>query len=132
MNGTYLFPEYLVARDWDPSGGGMIFHMIGTQFWPAQLTEVGTKVILQAHLPLFDAPGSTTPFLVGRTGHQKIYCLVNDGERIIVQLNVELENLPSTKESWRADAWNALYGAAQTTHYAQQQDIAARISAIVE
>jgi hypothetical protein len=57
----------------DPHGGGMIFHMIGTQFWLAQLTDAGTGVILTQHLRLFDAPGSSKPFLAGRTGHQKIY-----------------------------------------------------------
>jgi hypothetical protein len=118
--------------NWDPSGSGMIFHMLGTQFWPAQLTDGGSKVILTSHLPLTDAPGSTRPFLAGRTGHQKIYSLVNDGERIILQLTVELENLPSTIERWQADAWSALYDAAQTNYYARQQDIAQRISAIEE
>jgi hypothetical protein len=114
----------------DPNGGGMIFHMIGTQFWPVQLTDAGTGVILTAHLPLFDAPGSSRPFLAGRTGHQKIYSLVNDGERIILQLTIELENLTGTIENWRTEAWNALYNAAQVNYYAQQQDIAARIAAL--
>ena len=114
----------------DPNGGGMILHILGTQFWPAQLTDAGTQVILTAHLPLFDAPGSSKPFLAGRTGHQKIYGLVNDGERIILQLTVELENLPSVIESWRADAWNALYNAAQTRYFGQQQQISSDIAAI--
>ena len=33
-------------------------------------------------------------------------------------------------ERWQADAWNALYNAAQVKYYAEQQDIAARITAI--
>lgn len=114
----------------DPNGGGMILHMLGTQFWPAQLTDAGTGVIVTAHLPLFDAPGSSKPFLAGRTGHQKIYSLVNDGERIILQLTVELENLPSAIENWRADAWNTLYNAEQTRYFGQQQKISERIAAI--
>lgn len=129
--GTAIKQIYLDCNiNWDPSGGGMIFHMLGTQFWPVQLTDAGTKVILTQHLPLFDAPGSTRPFLAGRTGHQKIYSLVNDGERIILQLTVELENLPSALEGWQDDAWDRLYGAAQTQYYARQQDIAARVAAI--
>jgi hypothetical protein len=87
-------------------------------------------VILKAHFPLFDAPGSSKPFLAGRTGHQKIYCLVNAGERIIVQLTVELENLPSVIEKWEDETWNALYNAAQIRYFAQQQEIAAQIAAI--
>lgn len=129
--GTAIKQVFLDCNiNWDPNGSGMIFHMIGTQFWPVQLTDAGTKVILKAHEPLFEAPGSPKPFLAGRTGHQKIYCLVNDGERIIIQLTVELDHAPGTVENWQANAWNALYNAAQVNYYAQQQDIAARITAI--
>ena len=50
---------------------------------------------------------------------------MKDGQNIIVQLTVELENLPDVIENWRDATWNALYNAAQTRHFAQQQDIAA-------
>jgi hypothetical protein len=111
-------------------GGGMVFQMMGTQFWPVQLTDVGSKIIVQKHTLLVDAPGSVAPFLEGRTGHQKLYCVVHDGFNIVVQLTVELDNLPDVIEKWRADAWNALYSAAQVNYFAQQQDISARIAAL--
>jgi hypothetical protein len=131
-SGTAIKQVFLdCSINWDPSGGGMIFIMIGTQFWPVGLTDEGTKWIHKEHFKLLDdTPASTTPFLAGRTGHQKVYCLVNDGERIIVQLTVELETLTSVKDKWQAHTWNALYNAAQVKYYAEQQDIAARITAI--
>lgn len=115
----------------DPHGGGMIFHMLGSQFWPIQLRDVD-GVIITVHQPLFDGPGSSKPFLAGRAGHQNIFCLINDGERIIIQLTVELENPSNAVEIWRDDAWDRLYAAAQTQYYMSQQDIAARIAAIEE
>ena len=43
-------------------------------------------------------------------------------------LTVGIEVAPSGKAQWQSDVWNALYNAAQTQYYAQQQDIAAKIS----
>lgn len=116
--------------NWNPSGGGMILHILGTQFWPVQRTDMGSKVIIERHLLLVDAPGSSAPFLARRTGHQKVYFLVNDGEKIIIQFTVELKNTQKILEEWQADTWNALYNAAQIRYFAQQQDILAQIGAL--
>jgi hypothetical protein len=49
-----------------------------------------------------------------------------------INLKVDLEVAPETIELWQTEVWSALYNAAQARHFAQQQEIAARISAIEE
>ena len=47
----------------------MIFHMIGTQFWPAQLTDAGTKLILTSTFNLYSTlPGAPTRSLQDEQG----------------------------------------------------------------
>jgi hypothetical protein len=120
-------------------GGGMGLCILGTQFGPGVgaltadpiiFAHDGVNLVHAEHMLLYDAVGSTTPFLAGQTGHQKIYCLVHVGEHIIIKLVVELDHAPGVIEGWQADVWNALYSAAQVNYYAQQQDISARIAAL--
>jgi hypothetical protein len=45
-------------------------------------------------------------------------------------LTAEVQPTQAAMERWQFDVWNALYTAAQTKYYAQQQDIAGRIAAL--
>jgi hypothetical protein len=54
----------------------------------------------------------------------------NNAASVWVGLTVHLEKTSESVERWTDDVWNALYSAAQTKYYADQQDIAARIAAI--
>jgi hypothetical protein len=47
-----------------------------------------------------------------------------------VELTAEFSPTDATMAQWLSDAWTALYNAAQTQYYTQQQDIAAKISAL--
>ncbi len=67
-------------------------------------------------------------FLKGATGSQKVNFRFVDAGPVYIGLVVSIEPTSSAMQRWGNDVWNALYNAAQTQYYAQQQDIAARIS----
>ena len=71
-------------------------------------------------------------FMHGATGGQKIVFWLWRSDHPALTLEVLLDTTPETTDQWQIDTFNALYAAAQTQHYAEQQDIAARISAIEE
>jgi hypothetical protein len=113
-------------------------HIGDNETWPA-LIVMGAKVqddwqnknpgcmdLLEA--PLLASDG--LPFMRGATGEQKITFFLNQSDTEWIGLVIYLDNTPGTVEQWRADVWSALYNAAQVNYYAEQQDIAARISAI--
>lgn len=70
------------------------------------------------------------PFLAGATGHQTVTFFTQDGDQAWVGLTVYLDAAPEKIEEWRSGVWTALFNAAQTAYYGQQQVINARIQAI--
>ncbi|MDW6065406.1 hypothetical protein SAZ11_55910 [Streptomyces sp. FXJ1.4098] len=52
------------------------------------------------------------------------------GVHPVLLLTAEVQPTQAAMERWQFDVWNALYTAAQTKYYAQQQDIAGRIAAL--
>jgi len=69
-------------------------------------------------------------FMRGATGEQNVAFWLWRSDTPSINLKVILETAEDTINQWRNDVWNALYTAAQTNHFAVQQDILARISAI--
>ncbi|MGF1428242.1 hypothetical protein [Kitasatospora sp. LaBMicrA B282] len=75
------------------------------------------------------APGGTN-FLAGATGTQPILMTFDDVSTESLEFTVVCVPTADAMAQWRSDVWNALYSAAQTDYYAQQQDIAGRIAAL--
>ncbi|WP_367026753.1 hypothetical protein ABZN20_03490 [Methylococcus sp. ANG] len=71
-------------------------------------------------------------YLKGATGEQNVLFWMWHSDSPAISLKVDLEIAPETIELWQAEVWTALYNAAQARHFAQQQEIAARIGAIEE
>jgi hypothetical protein len=69
-------------------------------------------------------------FMRGATGDQTVKFWLWRSDSPAITLKVVLETTPETIEQWRSDVWTALYNAAQTRYFAQQQEIVARIGAI--
>ena len=69
-------------------------------------------------------------FLEHGVGDQNVVFVFQGADAAAITLTVDLELTPETIEQWQMDVWNALYNAAQTQYYANQQDISARITAL--
>ena len=72
-----------------------------------------------------------SPFMIGAVGpdqHVTFWLWRSDSPSIT--LKVTLETTPETIAQWQQETFNALFTAAQTRHFAEQQEIAQRISAI--
>jgi len=67
-------------------------------------------------------------FLIGGTGHQVITFRLIHVDIAEVLLKICFQPTAQAQAQWQIDVWNALYNAAQTQYYAQQQDIAAKIA----
>ncbi|WP_228562320.1 hypothetical protein [Catenulispora rubra] len=76
---------------------------------------------------LIDA-GTNAPFLQGAVGQQQIGFYFQQANSAQLQVLVATKPSPEAIETWRTQTWNAIYDAAQTQYYAQQQDIAARVA----
>jgi hypothetical protein len=70
------------------------------------------------------------PYMQGATGEQKISFFLDNSDLPWIGIEAELETDPAVIEQWRSDTWSALYNAAQTAYYAEQQDIAGKIAAL--
>ncbi|MEV8631965.1 hypothetical protein AB0395_09940 [Streptosporangium sp. NPDC051023] len=113
----------------DDSDDGMNFDVIGSRIEGAWQNQGGALVIRDHRVM---SVSSGVPFMQGYTGHQKVTFFFHHAEQALVRLAVNLELTPEAIEQWRTDVWNALYDAAQNEHFAQQQEIAARVAAIEE
>lgn len=67
-------------------------------------------------------------FLVGATGHQVITFRLIHVDIADIKFKISVQPTQQARAQWVMDVWNALYNAAQTQYYAEQQDIAARIA----
>jgi hypothetical protein len=106
-----------------PGGVNIGFGVIGTTFFqrapqPDQMPLPSTEL----------KTASGVDFLFHAEGAQNVLFMAQDANSASVNLTVEVERSPDGYAQWQSDVWNALYSAAQTQYYAQQQDIAAQIS----
>jgi GH18 family chitinase len=69
-------------------------------------------------------------FLEGLSGQQYVTWGVTAWAGGVIEVDVQLKLTDDAFKAWQEQAWNALYNAAQTQYYAEQQDIQARISAL--
>ncbi|MFD7462078.1 MULTISPECIES: hypothetical protein [unclassified Streptomyces] len=69
-------------------------------------------------------------FLEGVTGSPVVVFFWDEVSVQSIQLTVRLRPTAEAYAQWRSDVWNALYNAAQTRYFVEQQDIAARITAL--
>ncbi|WP_433654740.1 hypothetical protein ACQPW1_28545 [Nocardia sp. CA-128927] len=71
-------------------------------------------------------------FLQGATGSPTVVLTFDWVSTQTLQLTARLRPLGRTYQQWQIDVWTALFNAAQTTYFAEQQDIAARVAALEE
>lgn len=69
-------------------------------------------------------------FMAGATGTPVLVLVFDQVSTQSLLLTAEVQPTQAAMERWQFDVWNALYTAAQTKYYAQQQDIAGRIAAL--
>src|SRR5262249_47524174 len=67
-------------------------------------------------------------FLYHAKGKRTVTYFFSHANQTFVGLDIYTEPTDQAKQQWRTDVWNALYNAAQTQYYAQQQDIAGKIA----
>jgi hypothetical protein len=76
----------------------------------------------------------TTPqynnFMLHYTGDQSIDCFFQWANVADVRFTIQTEPTPQTVQGWVSSVWNALYNAAQTVFYAQQQAINSQIQVL--
>jgi hypothetical protein len=71
-------------------------------------------------------------FLEGATGSPVVIFFWDEVAVQSIELIVRLKPSKHAMDQWRAEVWNALFNAAQTTYFARQQDAAAQIAALEE
>jgi hypothetical protein len=84
------------------------------------------KVVGEAGIVSVDNPGKL--YLEHATGRQTVTCFFDGPDQAWIRLTVHTVPTETKVAQWRADVWNALYNAAQTHYFAQQQEIAAEIT----
>jgi hypothetical protein len=73
---------------------------------------------------------SDLDFLKGLSGKQYVMYRVDSSFSGILEVDIQLQLTDDEFVAWQQKAWTALYNAAQTQYYAQQQDILAQIAAL--
>jgi hypothetical protein len=102
------------------------FKILGARTEGAWLDKEELCCLLEADV--FAPDGS--PFMKGATGEQKLACWLDHSSGVSIALKVLLDNTTELIEQWRGEVWNALYNAAQSRYFGEQQKIAERIAAI--
>ena len=69
-------------------------------------------------------------FMFQYMGAQVISCFFQWVDTALVQFTIKLAPTDAAMEQWQASVWSALYNAAQSSFYAQQQTINAQIQAL--
>ncbi|MDX6356445.1 MAG: hypothetical protein QOF98_3348 [Streptomyces sp.] len=103
-----------------------------------QFTIVGSTLSWDSFAELIFPPGTvlkqdtdpTKDFMAGATGAPTLVLVWDECSTQSVLLTVRVRPARLAVEQWQSDVWNALFNAAQTQYYAQQQDIAGRIAAL--
>jgi hypothetical protein len=123
---TEVTEVYVDTQIGDIADDNIHFEIKGSRFEPNWNGKPFALIIRKALLANDDG----SPFLARATGPQKVVAFTHYAAEAWVGLTVHLRTTDETIERWRNDVWNALYNAAQTAYYAEQQDIAARIAAL--
>ena len=127
-----------VTRDFvemkSPSGSNIWFDIVGANsHYEGGDMRGGAPGSFAADKPaiLMTSDGSQL-FLEHAVGQQTVIFWFQWVYAAAVQLTFTLELSPSGIQQWQSDVWNALLNAAQTKYYADQQDLAERISRLEE
>ncbi|WP_103653283.1 hypothetical protein [Bacillus thuringiensis] len=101
------------------AGGGMV-EVLGCPGFqqPSQPQDFGNWV----NVPLPDN------FMVHAAGEVVLSCRLDSTTQAWIQFQAKIAPTDDAMTKWRNDVWNALYNAAQTQFYAEQQRIASQIS----
>jgi hypothetical protein len=108
----------------DDDGTRIHYGVLGTSFARPSDTPVPDTRFVLTDLP-------EKPYL-GATGDQTVVFFLQDVEVGAVGVDYIAERTPERYAQWQSEVWSALYAAAQTKYYAEQQDIATRIADIEE
>lgn len=76
--------------------------------------------------------GKIPNFLKGAMGPQSVTFNIFRANRVFIGLTIDIEPTEEAKQRWKNDVWNALYNAAQTKYYTEQQEIQGKIAALEE
>jgi hypothetical protein len=123
-DGTWITDVTLSAHV--ATGNGYGAHAFGVEGLPATSVHDGT------YNYTFDLTKDYGGFLLHATGAQNLTFFFQWSSAAWVGLVVTTEPTPSAWDEWASAVWTALYNAAQTTFYANQQLIQAKISALQE
>ncbi|WP_316434701.1 hypothetical protein [Leptolyngbya sp. NK1-12] len=94
---------------------------------PVVVVQPGTDIVA-IHVDDAKIPG----FLEGAMGSQNVTFNIFEAEKAFIGLTVDIEPTEEAKQRWKNDVWNALYNAAQTKYYTEQQEIQGKITALEE
>ena len=89
---------------------------------------LGGHDVLAIHIDDAEIPN----FLTGAMGSQSVVFNISEAQKAYIGLTIEIEPTEEATQRWQNDVWNALYNAAQTQYYAEQQEIQAKIAALEE
>lgn len=110
-----------------PNDEDIHLNVLGTQI--VRNSGGGSLVVMDE---VAKVQNTTDNFLLNHTGPQKVTFLLDNSAAPFVRVKAVLAHAAGVEETWRNEVWNAIYGAAQTEHYAQQQQISDEITALTE
>jgi hypothetical protein len=117
----------------DPNSKQYTFSVIGTDFgvvtgqvyWPNRDPKTGVE---SEQYVTLNAAGA--PFLAGGSGEQSISYMMQYVAQAKVSFSMFTVPSEATMNEWIQDSWIALYNAAQTAYYANQQSLNAQIAQV--
>ena len=98
------------------------------------LTQASRNLVVDGYgnIPIPDKgghdPQDLSSFLVGATGRQVITFRLVFVNIANIQFKISFRPTQQAVEQWKSDVWSALYNAAQTQYYGEQQEIAGKIT----
>ena len=122
-----------VVRDWvemkSPTNSNIWFDIVGanSHYEGGDMPQFGRFPANEPPI-LERADDKSHLFLEHAVGHLDITFWFQWTYASVVQLTVEVEPTPGAWADWRSAVWNALFEAAQSQYYAQQQDTAAKLA----
>ncbi|MFD7317519.1 hypothetical protein ACFV9Z_26810 [Streptomyces sp. NPDC059883] len=113
----------MAGRVTGPSGKGFVMGIVGSTFDVAGQPD-------QNYPPFLLISRTGGNFLAGQRGSQSITMYFADVVTATLEFRATTKVTADAEERWRSDVWDALFDAAQTRYYAQQQDVATQIAAL--
>ncbi len=113
----------MAGRVTGPRDKGFVIGIVGSTFH-----EAGQPDKTYDPFVLISKTGGN--YLAGQRGAQSITMYFDDVTTATLEFRVATKLTGDADDKWRADVWNALFEAAQTRYFAQQQDIAGQIAAL--